>query len=214
MLADSSRRRTRCRIRPTPGKRCAPSCGAGRMRCRRDRRPAGGRRRPGATTWSRSDRRTRPEYTRISQNTQIGDPSRQRRTVPKSGSSRWGRCTRCHPAPRPNRSATSDCTITNSRPDGREPENRWSSAGRRCWEQVGHHGGGCSVRSGTAQRPASWLTTVSRWISLCECSAMVLGSRLASSGSISTAVTAAPRSSSASVSEPCRVRPPGRGRSC
>ena len=48
----------------------------------------------------------------------------------------------------------------------------------------------------------SRLSTVSRLISLCECSAMVLGSCRASTGSISTAVTLAPRSSSASVSDP------------
>ena len=43
---------------------------------------------------------------------------------------------------------------------------------------------------------------VSRLISLCECSATVCGSWPASTGSISTAVTLAPRSSSASVSDP------------
>ena len=48
----------------------------------------------------------------------------------------------------------------------------------------------------------SWLSTVKRLISLWECSAMVFGSCRASTGSISTAVTAHPRSSSASVSDP------------
>ncbi len=46
------------------------------------------------------------------------------------------------------------------------------------------------------------MSTVSRLISLWECSAMVFGSCRASTGSISTAVTLAPRSSRASVSEP------------
>ena len=54
---------------------------------------------------------------------------------------------------------------------------------------------GCTVRM-------SRLSTVSRWISLCEWSATVSGSCRASTGSISTAVTWVPRSSSASVSEP------------
>ena len=48
----------------------------------------------------------------------------------------------------------------------------------------------------------SRFSTVSRWISLCECSATVCGSRSANTGSISTAVTVAPRSSNASVSDP------------
>ncbi|SKV22792.1 Uncharacterised protein [Mycobacteroides abscessus subsp. abscessus] len=48
----------------------------------------------------------------------------------------------------------------------------------------------------------SWCITENRLNSLCECSLMVVGRRRASTGSTSTAVTAAPLSSRPSVSEP------------
>ena len=48
----------------------------------------------------------------------------------------------------------------------------------------------------------SRFSTVTRWLSLCECSATVLGRRSASDESISTAVTATPRSNRASVNDP------------
>ncbi len=97
---------------------------------------------------------------------------------------------------------------------------------RELGEQVQQRGHGDVVRQVRDQRGRllgqvgrtsasrmSRLSTVSRLISLCECSAMVCGSWRASTGSISTAVTLAPRSSSASVSEP-RPGPTSRTWSC
>ena len=79
---------------------------------------------------------------------------------------------------------------------GEQVQQRWDGDVVR---QVGHQR--CRLGSGASSARCSVrmsrLSTVNRLISLWECSAIVFGSCRASSGSISTAVTLAPRSSSA-----------------